>query len=97
MIVPANHIVINFLVLPLVDLQVIKTSLIPQPLGGRGLAPAVSYCSALPKTQYEIPYPAYMSYYTGFMASIAGQCSTGSRRAAVEGSGNRTAQVLLLP
>ena len=61
--------------------QVIKTSLIPIPPGGRGRAPAVTYCSALPRTQYDIPYPAFADYYTSFMASIAGQCSPGPRRA----------------
>ncbi len=61
-------------------LQVIKTSLISAPSGGRGFAPAITYCSAMATTQYAIPYPAYMNYYTSYMASIAGQCSAGSRR-----------------
>ena len=44
------------------------------------MGPAVQYCSALPKTQYSIPYPKYMDYYTSLMATLAGQCSSGTRR-----------------
>ncbi len=54
--------------------QVVQTSLVASRAAGAG--PAIQYCSALPKTQYEVPYPAFADFYTAYMTSVAGQCSS---------------------
>ncbi len=55
--------------------QVIQTSLISTSSTNSFKGqPAVQYCTALPKTLYDIPYPAYIDFYKGYMASISSNC-----------------------
>ena len=53
--------------------QVIQTSLISNhnSLAGRA---AVQHCSALPKTLYDIQYPAFIDYYKSYMNSKSASC-----------------------
>ncbi len=53
--------------------QVIQTSIISASQA-HSLQPAVQYCNALPNTLYDIPYPAYIDFYKGYMASISANC-----------------------
>ena len=53
--------------------QVIQTSLIASNSSSLG-QPAVQFCSVLPKSLYDVQYPAFIDFYKEYMNSIAATC-----------------------